>query len=313
MDVLQWLTDGDPAIRWQAMRDLAGASADVISAERARVATEGWGARLLALQAGDGAWGGGAYGPGWTSTTDVLQTLQACGADPADERVRAAVERVRDGVTWGEEFGDNAFFDGEVEPCINGRAHAAGAYFGEPSASLLDRLLGEQLDDGGWNCEAPGSSRSSFNTTICVLEGLLEHEAAAGPVPEVTDARVRGQEYLLERGLMRSRSTGAVVNETWTRFAFPVYWHYDVLRALDYLRRAGVSPDDRIAEAVALVASRRGRDGRWTLEHRHPGDVPFEMEAVGEPSRWIALRALRVLDWADTGTTPPRPAPTPAG
>ena len=199
----------------------------------------------------------------------------------------------------------NAFFEGEVEPCINGQVAAAGAYFGQDVRGIVDRLLGEQLSDGGWNCEAPnGSTRSSFNTTICVLEALLEYERATGGSPEVTEARLRGQEYLLERRLFRRRSTGEVIERdrkgdaAWTRFAFPTWWHYDVLRGLEYLRSAGVTPDERVAEAIELVASKRDDDGRWPLETRYPGVMPVEMdEGEGRPSRWNTLRALRVLDW----------------
>jgi hypothetical protein len=216
---------------------------------------------------------------------------------------------VRDGVTWKgsgpEECDDNPFFAGEVEPCINGQVAAAGAYFGQDVQGIVDRLLGEQLPDGGWNCEAPDrSTRSSFNTTICVLEALLEHERATEGSPEVTGARVRAQEYLLERRLFRRLSTGEVIEQdrkgdaTWTRFAFPTWWHYDVLRGLEYLRDAGVAPDERVAAAIEVVASKRDGDGRWPLERRYPGVMPVEMdEGEGQPSRWNTLRALRVLRW----------------
>ena len=199
----------------------------------------------------------------------------------------------------------NRFFEGETEPCINGQVAAAGAYFGQDVQGIVDRLLAEQLPDGGWNCEAEnGSTRSSFNTTICVLEALLEHELRFGSRAEVSAARLRGQEYLLERGLFRRKSTGAVIERdrkggaAWTRFAFPTWWHYDVLRGLEYLRRAGVAPDARVAEAVDLVASKRDAGGRWPLEVRYAGEMPVELdEGVGRPSRWNTLRALRVLEW----------------
>ena len=298
-------------MRWQAMRDLTDASAEEVAAERARVATEGAGARLLALQADDGRWGGAAWNRGWDSTMHVLTLLREMGLDPASGEARRAVGLVSERVTWKgcgpTECDDNAFFAGEVEPCINGQVAASGAYFGADVRGLVDRLLGEQLPDGGWNCEAENSStRSSFNTTICVLEALLEHERAAGSRPDVTEARLRGQEYLLERRLLRRRSTGEVIERdrkgdaVWTRFAFPTWWHYDVLRGLEYLRRAGVSPDERVAEAIAIVASKRDGDGRWPLETRHPGRMPVEMDAgEGQPSRWQTLRALRVLRWYD--------------
>jgi hypothetical protein len=221
--------------------------------------------------------------------------------DPTRERARRAIGLVRDHCTWGPEFGDAPFFEGEVEPCINGRVLASGAYFGEASDRLVDRLLGEQLEDGGWNCEAPRSRRSSFHSTICVLEGLLEYEKAKGATTAVTDARLRGQEYLLERRLFRSLSTGAVIDPDWTRFSFPTRWHYDVLWGLDYLRRAGVERDRRVAEAIDLVVTRRDESGRWPLESPHAGQVHFDMDdGDGEPSRWNTLRALRVLDWSST-------------
>ena len=297
--VIQWLLDSDPAIRWQVMRDLGHEREEVVAAERSRVASEGWGARLLGLQAADGQWGGGPYVfPGWVSTTDTLLLLRDLGLDPTGERARRAIALVRDRSTWGSEFGDAPFFEGEVEPCINGRVLAAGAYFGQGSDRLVDRLLDEQLEDGGWNCEAPRSGRSSFHSTICVLEGLLEYERASHASTAVTEARLLGQEYLLERRLFRSRSTGATINPDWTKFSFPTRWHYDVLWGLDYLRRAGVEPDQRVAEAIGLVERKQGDDGRWLLENPHAGDVHFDLEdGAGRPSRWNTLRALRVLDW----------------
>jgi hypothetical protein len=307
--VIDWLLDSDPSVRWQVLRDLTDAPAEEIAAERARVASEGAGARLLALQAADGRWGGAAWNRGWDSTMHVLWLLREMGLDPASSEARRAAGLVRERVTWQgcgpPECDANPFFTGEVEPCINGQVAASGAYFGQDVRGLVDRLLGEQLSDGGWNCEAErGSTRSSFNTTICVLEALLEHERAVGGSPEVTAARLRGQEYLLERRLLRRRSTGEVIEHdrkgggAWTRFAFPTWWHYDVLRGLDYLRRAGVAPDERVTEAALLVASKRDGEGRWPLETRYPGRMPVEIdEGEGRPSRWNTLRALRVLRW----------------
>lgn len=302
--VIPWLLDSDPSIGWQVLRDLRGESDEAVAGERARVAAEGWGSRLLDRQRPDGKWGDGIAAPHWQSTLCTLVLLRDMGLDPTSERARRAVGLVREQVTWGPEFGDSPFFEGEVEPCINGRVLALGAYFGKTSDRLLDRLLGEQLADGGWNCEAErGSVRSSFHTTICVLEGLLAYEKTRGAMAPVTDARGRAQEYLLTRRLFRRLSTGEVVmdrkgNHDWTRFAFPPTWHYDVLRGLDYLRAAGVEPDERVAEAVGLVTSRRNQDGRWALHEHHPDPVQLDMEGgAGKPSRWNTLRALRVLDW----------------
>ncbi|MCA8950903.1 MAG: hypothetical protein KDE27_15470 [Planctomycetes bacterium] len=309
-----WLLDSDPAMRWQVLRDLTGASSREVATVRARVATEGAGARLLALQGQDGRWGGAAWNRGWDSTMHVLLLLRDLGLDPESAVALRAVGRVRDRVTWqgcGPPACDgNPFFAGETEPCINAQVALAGAYFGQNIEGLIDRLLAEQLPDGGWNCEAAnGSTRSSFNTTICVLEALLEHESVTrdpARARDVAGARRHGEDYLLERRLNRRRSTGAVIERdrkggaVWTRFAFPTWWHYDLLRALDYLRRAGLQPDARVAEAVDLVAAKRGSDGRWSLEACHAGNMPVRIDAeVGRPSRWNTLRALRVLRWAD--------------
>ena len=311
MTRVDWILDSDPAIRWQALRDLVDAPRPVVDAERSRVANEGWGARLLALQGEDGQWAGGAcfparhlmtpgeHGQPWTSTLPALQLLRTLGVDPENARVRRAVAAVRDRCRW--EHAGQRFFDGEVEPCINGRTVALGAYFGEDVEGIIARLLGEQLEDGGWNCEAEnGSVRSSFASTINVLEGLLAHERATGGSAEAIGARRRAEEYLLERKLFRRKSTGAVVDAKWLEFSFPPRWHYDVLRALEYFREAGDAPDARLDEAIALVRAKQQTDGTWLLENTHPGRVHFALEdGDGRPSRWNTLRALRVLRWYD--------------
>ncbi|MBK5333240.1 MAG: hypothetical protein JJD93_14785 [Ilumatobacteraceae bacterium] len=311
MDVIDWLLEGDPAIRWQVLRDLTDASPDEVAAERARVAHEGWGARLLALQGAEGLWEGGACFPAtytggepgqpWTATMHTLQTLQIFGLDPASGAARRGIPLVAEHGHW--EHAGQRYFDGEVEPCINGRTIETGAYFGVDVAAIVERILGERLADGGWNCEAEnGSVRSSFHTTIDVLNGLLEFERMSGGSAAVRDARRSGEDYLLERRLFRRKSTGEVADPAFLDFAFPYYWRYDVLRALDYFRHSGADPEHRMAEAVDVVQSKRRLDGRWLLDRIHPGRVHFEIENVGEPSRWNTLRALRVLDWWDSGS-----------
>jgi hypothetical protein len=297
VDTIDWLLDSDPAIRWQAMRDLARASPAAIAAERARVPHEGVGAEILSRQGSDGAWHR-TDAPDWLPTLFTMMFLRATGVDRTDPAIDSAVARLERGFRWDEEFGKKTFFEGEVEPCINGGTLALGAYFGRPAQKLAERLIGEQLDDGGWNCEAPKSVRSSFHSTICVLEGLLEYQRAAGSAPKIVAAQRRGEAYLLERGLFRRRSSGEVANAAFLNFAFPPRYHYDVLRALDYLRDAGVQPDARMDDAVQVVASRRQGDGRWLLDRAHDEALAFKFgESVGEPSRWNTLRSLRVLRW----------------
>ena len=310
MNVLDWLLDSDPAIRWQVMRDLLDAPADAVTAERARVAREGWSARILSLQGADGQWEGGALFPArrprtgeqppgqpWTATAYSLVLLQECGAEPGDEAVRRAVAQVHAHCRW--EHAGQPFFSGEVEPCINGMTVVLGVYFGHDVEAIVTRLVSEQLEDGGWNCEAEnGSVRSSFHTTIRVLEGLLAYERATGGTAASIAARRRGEEYLLERTLFRRKSTGGVIDPSYLHFSFPTRWRYDVLRALDYFQAAGARPDPRVDEAIALLRSKRQSDGTWLLENTHPGAVHFALEdGDGRPSRWNTLRALRVLRW----------------
>jgi hypothetical protein len=302
--VLKWLLDSDPAIRWQVMRDLSDESPKAIAAERSRVATEGWGAQLLARQSPSGKWSGSPRG--WRDdlpkehrdliiTLYSLVALMELGLDPNSQQARTMMDRVEKRLVF-KWLNNRPYLHGETEPCINGRILGIGAYFKQPNDALAKQLLAEQLQDGGWNCEAPQSRRSSFHTTICVLEGLLEYERAGRKSAAVSKARKRGEDYLLERGMFRSLRTGKVIDKRWLRFSYPPFWHYDVLRGLDYLRNAGIEPDSRAGEAIKIVMKRRHQNGRWPLNLLHPEFIPLQMETdVGKASRWNTLRALRVL------------------
>jgi hypothetical protein len=324
-EALDWLLNSDPAIRWQALRDLTDTSSNEIAVERVRVAHEGIGAEILACQQEDGAWRR-PDAPTWLTTLFTLQLLRATGIDAADPAVAGALSRAEANLRWNDypgcwdlrapdfgpapahgkygcKAGGNPFFEGEEEPCINGGVLAFGAYFGHPNETLARRLLKEQLADGGWNCEAPKSSRSSFHTTICVLEGLLEYERAIGAedalVSEVAAARQRGEEYLLERCLFRRLSTGKIASAEFVEIAFPPRYHYDILRGLDYLRAAGGSPGEpRVRDAIRILESKQKSDGRWVLDGAYDEAITISTgENVGQPSRWNTLRALRVLRW----------------
>jgi hypothetical protein len=316
--VIDWLLESDPAIRWQVMRDLLDAPEARWSAERAKVETEGWGARLLACEDEDGQWAGGAFAPSgfdfsewesvgqpWTATAFSLTQLREFGLDPGCGRAKKAVELIGVNSRWDE--GGQPYWQGEVEECINGRVVADGAYFGADVSPVVSRLVSERLDDGGWNCErASGSVRSSFATTINVLEGLLEYEAATGGTPASRQARGSGEEYLLTRNLFRRLSTGEPADERFLSFLHPNRWRYDVLRALDYFRSAaaltGAAPDPRLGEAIDHLRSRRLADGTWPLDWRLPGRAWFEVDSgPGEPSAWVTLRAMRVLRWWGAG------------
>lgn len=321
---MDWLLGIDPAIRWQVRRDLLDEPESAWAADRAAVETQGWGARLLALQDADGQWAGGSFVPAgftrelwqaegqpWTATAYALDDLRALGLDPDSESASRTVRLVGEHSRWDHD--DEPFWEGEVEECINGRTVASGAYFGVDMTALVKRLLGEQQSDGGWNCErATGSVRSSFDTTINVLEGLLAFQrwlrttTDSGLDERVRAARVAGQEYLLERGLFRRLSTGAPADSDYLQLAYPQRWRYDVLRALDHLRAAdldagdhGGGADPRISAALDIVAAKPRPDGRWAVERRPEGQVWFDYDdGVGTPSPWLTLLALRVLRWA---------------
>ncbi|SEJ71058.1 prenyltransferase/squalene oxidase repeat-containing protein [Demequina mangrovi] len=307
MSVADWLMSGDPAIRWQTMRDLLDADPVEVADERARVAREGWGARLLALQRPDGSWAGGAWfpegdresdeGQPWTSTAHVLMLLTLLGADPDAGPAHEAAERAFAAVLW--EDGDEPFLEGESEACTLATAIAVGAYFGHDMAGPAARLVADAREDGGWNCDPPSlSRRSSLHSTIAALEALEAQHRAHGLTPEALEAVDDAREYLLMRGLMYGRRSGAVIDPAIQRFSFPTYWHYDVLRALDHLRAADAPRDPRLADAIALLRARRSATGLWPLENTHRGVVPLVMEdGDGRPSRWNTLHALRVLRW----------------
>jgi hypothetical protein len=308
MDVLDWLLDSDPAIRWQVLRDLTDAPAEQVAAERARVATEGWGATFLGEQGEDGLWDGGTYRPGWipperdnadswSGTHFSLQQLVDFGLDPGSAEARQAIARVRDNVRW--EHDGEPYFEGETEPCINGVALTIACYFGEGGDPIAETLVSSRLDDGGWNCWAEYGARvSSFHSTICAVEGLRAWQRAGGSDPRVEEAAASAEEYLLERGLYRRRSDGSVADPRMTMLSYPVRWYHDVLRGLEHFRVQD-RRDPRLADAVELLRGKADGDGRWALENTHEGAVivPFEME--GFPSRWVTLRALRVLRWWD--------------
>ncbi len=297
---IDWLLDSDPSIRWQVMRDLIDAPAHEVAAERARVAREGWGAQVLAAQDRDGRWGGGTFFPRGIGTFDTLHLLYLFGLDPHSDEARRAIAPVHDAARWDYDA-NLRFWGGEVEPCINGRVVAIGTYFGQDVRGIVDRLLTEQMADGGWNCEQEsGSTRGSFDTTINVLEGLLEHEGVVtGANGDVTAARHRGEDYLLERRLLQRLSDGQIAQRRWLSAGFPYSWNYDVVRVLDYFRNASPAPDERMSEALAIIESKRDAAGRWPLEQAYHEKLLVDLgEAEGQPSRWITLRGLRILRWA---------------
>ena len=319
-DVTEWLLDSDPALRWQVERDVAREPAEVWEATRARVATEGFGERLVALQDSDGQWAGGAFFPAdfdfegpeaeesagqpWTATTWSLNFLREWGLDPASLRERRTAELLAENSRW--EYEDLPYWDGEVDCCINSWTVANGLWLGADITGIVDWFVEHRLPDGGWNCEwVEGSTRSSFHSTINALKGLLAHDAATGGTDATRAARRSGEEYLLERGLIRRLSTGEPVAPWIDRFAYPLFWRYNVLNAAEYFRQAslldGARPDPRMAEAIEMIRAAKQPDGTWLQGGRIPGRMWFEVDVpAGEPSKWLTLYGIRVLDWWDS-------------
>lgn len=313
--LLDWLLDADPALRWQVERDLARAADDVWRSTRARVASEGFGAWLLALQDEDGQWGGGAFFPAdfdfagpeaqhdagqpWTATTWSLNALREWGADASV--LDGTAELIDANCRW--EYDDLPYWGGEVDCCINGYTLANGAWLGADVSGLVDWFAEHRMGDGGWNCDwVEGSTRSSFHSTLNSLKGLLAYEELTGE--STRELRRPGEKYLLERGLYRRRSTGEVVAPWALRFAYPFRWFYNVLNAADYFRAAslvdGSAPDPRMADAIEEIREQRQPDGTWLQARRHPGRVWFEVDVpAGEPSKWLTFHATRVLGWWD--------------
>lgn len=301
-EILEWLLDGDPAIRWQVHRDLLDSPPDVVAAEQRRVFEEGWGKRLLDLQDPGGTWGGGLYGPKWISTTYTLLALRMLGLPAGDSQARRGCALLLEKGIFPDGGINYSHYARHSETCITGMVLSILAHFRFPDERLhtvARHLLGQQMPDGGWNCRSyDGDSHSSFNTTLLVLEGLREYELAyPGRAVEVRAAQRQGREFLLEHKLYRSHRTGEVVNQAMTRFPFPPRWHFDVLRGLDYFQACGADRDARLEDAIGLLKKKRKEDGRWPAYRGTSGRVFFEMEKPGEPGRGNTLRALRVLRW----------------
>ena len=316
--LLDWLLDSDPALRWQVERDLVRAPEEVWRATRARVETDGFGARLLALEDPDGQWAAGAFFPGdfdpegpeaeedagqpWTATTWSLNSLREWGGLDASV-LSGTAELLAANSRW--EYENLPYWGGEVDCCINAYTLANGAWLGADVSGIVDWFVEHRLPDGGWNCEwTAGSARSSFHSTLNSLNGLLWYENLTGATNITREARRGGEEYLLQRGLYRRLSTGEPVGPWATEFAYPFRWVYSVLNAADYFRAAALAddrpPDPRMAEAIGQIRAARRPDGTWVQAARHPGRVWFEVDVpVGEPSRWLTFYAIRVLEWWD--------------
>ena len=292
--ILAWLLDSDPSLRWQVLRDLVGASPAEVLAERQRVAHEGWGARLLREQTDDGLWADSLYSPKWTSTTYTLLLLQRLGLPAGNTQALAGCRQLWDNAA---NFGGGlnlAKSIHEPETCITGMLVLLAAAFGLEDDRVdptVEWLVGQQLRDGGWNCESirRGSTHGSFHTSIIALEALSAYADSRGNV-QVAEAMARGRQFFLDHQLYRSHRTGDVVDQVFTRFPFPPQWHFDIVRGLEHFRDAGSDRPDQLADAIGVVRQLKRSDGTWPMYRPYAGRYWFALEGRG-PSRWSTLRS----------------------
>ena len=322
-DIRDWLMAGDPAVRWQVMRDLLDYDEDQYLEEQEKVAFTGWGHDFLALQRENGMWSRGIYTPKWTSTTYTMLTLRRIGLPPGNAQAEMGCQQL---VEHGR-FADGGInfwtSQAQSEACVTGMVLSVLSHFRYPDVyvdGMVDHLLGRQMPDGGWNCnDHKGDTHSSFHTTLSVLEGLLEYQKAQDEVRmDVETARLRAHEFLLQHRLYRSHRTGEVVKSGMTRMPFPPRWFYDFLKALDYFQdyyrwrsrrvlrythpesekmEVQHDHDERFSDAIELLKKKRKSNGRWNTMRGPSGEIYFDLEQAGKPGRWNTLRALRVLRW----------------
>jgi len=304
--LIDWLLEGDPAIRWQVHADLLDSDEETIRKERIKITTTGWGAKLLSHQDKEGTWAGALYSPKWTSTTYTLLLLRRIGLDPDNPGAQKG-SRILLEEGFSKDGGINYWqkYYSQSETCVTGMTLSILAYFNIQDnrlISIAEHLLGVQMEDGGWNCRRPGgATHSSFHTTLIVLEGFREYLQKFDEHKEkIIKARDRAVEFLLEHRLYKSHRTGHIVKPQMTQFCFPPRWKYDVMTVLDYLRSVNVQKNERMQDAIDLLISKRRKDGTWLLQRPHPGKIFFELETAGEPSRMNTLRGMRILKWWET-------------
>lgn len=301
-NIINWLLEGDPAVRYQTMRDLTDAKPDEVKRERNRIEKEGWGFAFLERAKPEGGWGLQYYQPKWISTHYTLLDLKNLGINPDVPIIQKSIDYVFTipaGIDGGVNIGVTVNYS---DVCVNGMILNFASYFkhiGKDLEFIVDYLIKTQMDDGGWNCRycREGAVHSSLHTTICTLEGLNEYikNGYFYRVSELPQIMERAHEFILMHKLFKSDKTGEIIDEKMTRLSYPPRWKYDILRAMDYFRDAGVSYDTRMQDAVDLILSKQRKDGTWPVQAKHAGEVHFDMEKTGGPSRWNTLRVLRVL------------------
>lgn len=295
--VISWLLEGDVAVAYLAHRDLLGSDKATLSKLQDRIPEEGYGRRFLSCQNQNGHWGLYYYQPKWTSTHYTLLDLKNLGAPATLEPCREMVGRMFDECQLVDGGLNLSKYDHPSDVAVDGMILNYAAYFGETDThltKLVDYLLSVQRSDGGFTWD-PQSAAGDPHTTICVLEGLSQY-CEAGPQPvrvKVGESISGAVEFLLANRLF--------IHDADARFrklTYPYRYRYDLLRGLEYLARQGGLSDPGTEPALAWLQRKRQDDGLWLLEHQHKGNVHFEMEERGQPSRMVTLKALLILQQA---------------
>ena len=297
--IIEWLLASDVSIQYQVHRDLLDQDRPDL---RERIATEGWGPRFIRYRNPNGHWGKAYYQPKWISSHYTILDLRNLGIPPEQPVIRETLLEVLENLK-GEDGGINTSPTiKQSDACLNGMFLNFASYFEMPEEaleSIVDFLLGQQMKDGGFNCDFNrfGAVHSSLHSTLSILEGILEFTAKGYSyrIPELQQVATGAQEFFLNHRLYRSDRTGDIINNRMLLLSYPSRWYYDILRALDYFRSANAAYDPRMQDALDVLVKKRRQDGKWPLQGKHPGQTHFEMELPREPSRWNTLRALRVL------------------
>lgn len=297
--LITWLLEGDVSIQYQVHRDLLAAKKTHL---QERIATEGWGAQFLSCRNKAGHWGQRFYQPKWISTHYTLLDLKNLAISQINHEIRQSITQVIQTL----KSPDGGIFpigtEQKSDVCVNGMFLNYAAYFGTNADDLkpiVDFILTEHMKDGGFNCNSNGKGavHSSMHTTISILEGILEYAKNGYEyrLQELQEAAEKSRTFLLQHRLFLSDRTGNIIDKKWLMLSYPSRWKYDVLRALDYFQSAGIKYDPRMQDALDILNKKRRKDNKWPVQAKHPGQIHFDMEKTGGPSRWNTLRAMRVL------------------
>ena len=316
-DPLPWLLEVDeanPGVRYFALRDLLDRAADdpdVVAAQAAVMRT-GPVPAILDAQYPDGYWikPGSIYSPKYRATVWQVAFLAQLGADGRDERVRRAVE-----YTFDHAQATNGVFSYTGRPsgaihCLWGnltRALLDLGYWGDERLERAIDLLARSSTGDGYDryyrsgVQAPGFVCSANYGLPCGWGAVrvlwaLNRVPAAERTPAVEAAIETSTDFLLSYDVARADYPYKErISSSWFKFGYPLGYVTDVLLNLEALVETGYGGDPRLAEAVDLVLSRQDAQGRWKMTYSYNGKMWADIEVKGQPSKWVTLRAVRML------------------